>query len=86
MQNQVNLSGINNHDIAQCANAINRKQNVNLLAGGLEGGRWKNMGLFAHNVRTNISHDGCKGLPHNIMGCCPFLTMSVTKKVNPHEV
>jgi len=50
---------------------------------GMRFRRWE---VEAHNVRTNISHDGCKGLPHNIMGCCPLPTVSVTKKVNPHEV
>jgi hypothetical protein len=86
MQNYINPNGISNDDIGQCANAINRKHNVNLLTRRLEGGRWKNMGLLAHNMITNISCDGCEGILHNIMGCRPFPTMNITKKVNPHKV
>jgi hypothetical protein len=48
--------------------------------------RWKNVGLLAHNMRTHVSHDGCEGILHNIMGCCPLPTINITKKVNPHKV
>jgi len=54
--------------------------NVNLLVGGLEGGGWKNVDLLTHNMRTNISCDGCKRISHNIMGCHPLPTMSITKE------
>jgi len=48
--------------------------------------RWKNVGLLAHNMRTHVSHDGRKGILHNIMRCCPLPTINITKKVNPHKV
>jgi hypothetical protein len=46
----------------------------------------ENVGLLMCNMKTNISHDRCKGIPHSIMGCHPFLAMNATKKVNPHGI
>ncbi len=44
------------------------------------------MGVFAHNMETNIFCEGCKGILHKIMGLRPLPTMNATKKVimNPH--
>jgi len=70
-QNQVHSSEVNNHNIDQCANTINQKHNVNPLMRGLKGKRQKNVGLFIHNMKIKIYYDGCKHIPHNIMGCHP---------------
>jgi hypothetical protein len=86
MQNQVHMNGVKNDDINQNVDTINRKHYVNPLAWRLEGRRQKNVGLFTRNMKTNIFHDGGKGIPHGIMGHCPFPTMSAMKKMNPHGV
>jgi hypothetical protein len=52
---------------------------------GLKGKRQKNVGLFMHNMKTKIYRDGCKGIPHNIMGYHPLPTMSAMKKMNPYR-
>jgi hypothetical protein len=53
---------------------------------GLKGKRQKNVGLFIHNMKIKIYYDGCKHIPHNIMGCHPLPSMNAMKKMNPHGV
>ncbi len=43
------------------------------------------MGVFSGDMKSYISHNGCKSILHNIMQGCPLPTMSVMKKVDPNK-
>jgi hypothetical protein len=50
----VALNGVNNDDIGQCANTINKKHNVDSTKQRLKGKKQKNMGLLTQHENQNI--------------------------------
>jgi hypothetical protein len=48
--------------------------------------QWKNVSLFPQDMKPCISHNGCKNIMDDIMGCNPLPTMGEVEEVDPHGV